>query len=287
METSENFNPTSAKTLSRRTFLAVTGLGAGGLGAGLGRGFWHEPQAVRVEHLRLPLAKMTGGARVRFVQLSDLHIQSFESYHRKVADLVNNLAADLILITGDFLDRERNLAAVRQFVELLRAPRGIFAVQGNWEYWARIEGENLRQAFARWGVTLLINERVDLSLGATPLSLLGLDYPSAADALKKLQAQADPARVNLLLSHVPAFAHDLLDGRIDLLLCGHTHGGQVRLPLITPFYLPRFSEPFVAGLYRVGPDTPLYVNRGIGTSLLPVRFLCPPEITLFELQAMS
>ncbi|WP_305042654.1 metallophosphoesterase [Geoalkalibacter sp.] len=269
-------------TLSRRTFLALGGLGASGLG--LGHGFWHAPRAVRIEPVRLPLGKMAAGARLRFVQLSDLHIQSFAPYHRKVANLVNGLDADLILITGDFLDRERNLTAVRQFLELLRAPHGIFAVQGNWEYWARIEGENLRQAFARWGVTLLINERADLSLGNTPLSLLGLDYPSPADALKTLQSQADPARVNLLLSHVPAFAHELLDGRIDLLLSGHTHGGQVRLPGVTPFYLPRFSEPFVAGLYRVGPDTPLYVNRGIGTSLLPVRFLCPPEITLFELQ---
>lgn len=283
METHDTPPSPVPNTLSRRTFLALTGLGAGGLG--LGRGFWHEPQAVKVERMRLPLGKMADGANLRFVHLSDLHIRSFENYHGKVADLVNSLAADLILITGDFLDRERNLAAVRQFLELLRAPGGIFAVQGNWEYWARIEGENLRAAFARWGVTLLINERVDLSLGDTPLSILGLDYPSPADALKKLQAQADPARVNLLLSHVPAFAHELLDGRIDLLLSGHTHGGQVRLPLITPFYLPRFSEPFIAGLYRVGPDTPLYVNRGIGTSLLPVRFLCPPEITLFELHA--
>jgi predicted MPP superfamily phosphohydrolase len=98
--------------------------------------------------------------------------------------------------------------------------------------------------------------------------------------------RTDPARVNLLLSHVPAFDHQRLDGRTDLILCGHTHGGQVRLPFLPPLYLPRFSGRFVEGMFRVGPHaTPLYVTRGIGTSLFPVRFLCPPEITLLRLQA--
>jgi hypothetical protein len=100
-----------------------------------------------------------------------------------------------------------------------------------------------------------------------------------------LQAQADPARFNVLLSHVPAFAHEQLDQRIGLILCGHTHGGQVRLPVLPPLILPRFSGRFVAGLYRVGRyDTPLYVNRGIGTSVLPARFFCRPEITVVTLE---
>ena len=70
----------------------------------------------------------------------------------------------------------------------------------------------------------------------------------------------------------------------DLILCGHTHGGQVRLPLIKPFHLPRHSGQFISGLYRVGQKrVPLYVSRGIGTSILPVRFFCPPEISLIRL----
>lgn len=268
-------------SMSRRTLLLGSGLGAGSWL--LGRGLWYEPQAVRIEHLQLASSKIPPGRRLRLVQLSDLHIEEFQPFHQEVASRIESLAPDAILITGDFLDQQRNLAAVRQFLELLKAPQGIFAVQGNWEYWARIEGENLRQAFERWGTTLLINERFDLSIQQIPVSILGLDYPSAADTLKKLQNQADQTRLNLLLSHVPAFAHDLLDGRIDLMLAGHTHGGQVRIPLLSPFYLPRFSDNFIAGLYRVGPGTPLYVNRGLGTSFLPVRLFCPPEITLIEL----
>jgi predicted MPP superfamily phosphohydrolase len=284
MTTTDETTEKSRTRLSRRRFLAAGTLGLGGLLAG--NTLWWEPRALQVEELALPLAKIPPGRELRLAQISDLHIQSFNDYHRRVADAVNALNPEIILITGDFLEKDRNLADVRQFLKLLRAPRGIFAVQGNWEYWARLEGENLRRHFAGVGVTLLIDERFDLEVRDVPLSILGLDYPSPVDHLLKLQQQADPARINLLLSHVPAFRHQQLDGRVDLILCGHTHGGQVKIPFVDPFYLPRFSSPFVAGLYRVGPsDTPLYVNRGIGTSVLPVRFLCRPEITLLHLCA--
>jgi predicted MPP superfamily phosphohydrolase len=102
--------------------------------------------------------------------------------------------------------------------------------------------------------------------------------------LHQLQKNVDSQRYNLLLSHVPAFAHELLNKHINLILSGHTHGGQVRLPLLPPLYLPRYAGRFVAGHYRVSQhQIPLYVSRGIGTSILPVRFLCRPEIGLFEL----
>jgi predicted MPP superfamily phosphohydrolase len=270
------------KRISRRSFLLwVTGAGALILGDGL---LW-EPRAFQVQELNLSLAKIPPGREIRIVHLSDLHIRSFHNYFKRVAGAVQALDPELILLTGDYLELQRNLDAVRQFLELLQAPEGIYAVQGNWEYWARVEGENLRNHFARWWTTLLINERYDLELREVPLSILGLDYPSSSDALNHLQQQTDPGRVNLLLSHVPAFNHEILDDRIDLILCGHTHGGQVRLPFLPPPCLPRFSGRFVSGLYQVGPGTPLYVTRGVGTSVFPVRFLCRPEITLLRLHA--
>lgn len=284
MTTPETTSEKSTLRLTRRRLLTAGTLGLGGLLAG--DVLWREPRSFKIEELHLPLVKIPPGRELRLVQISDLHIQAFSDYHHRVAEAVNALKPESILITGDFLEKDRNLADVRQFLKLLRAPKGIFAVQGNWEYWSRLEGENLRRHFAGVGVTLLIDERFDLESGDVPLSILGLDYPSPVDHLLKLQQQADPGRVNLLLSHVPAFQHQQLDDRVDLILCGHTHGGQVKIPFVDPFYLPRFSYPFVAGLYRVGPDsTPLYVNRGIGTSVLPVRFLCRPEITLLRLHA--
>ncbi len=272
--------------VSRRTFVLGAGLAAAGLIAG--KALW-EPYAVEVRELPVALEKIAPGRELRLVHISDLHIRTFQGYFAKVAALVGGLKPDIILLTGDYLEQQRNIWAVRKFLGLLEAPRGVFAVQGNWEYWSRLEGENLRRHFAQVGTRLLINERFDLGDEKhLPLSILGLDYPSGSDDLQKLQQTADPSRLNLLLSHVPAFDHQQLDGRIDLILSGHTHGGQIRIPWVPPFYLPRFSGRFVQGLYQVGPArTPLYVTRGIGTSLLPVRFLCRPEITLIKLQGLK
>lgn len=272
------------RTLSRRRFLAF---GAGGLAtAGLADTLWIEPHGVRVEELALATGQH--GRPVRLVQISDLHLENFDGYFQHVVDLVNGLAADLIVLTGDYLEEERNIRAVLDFLHQLRAPQGVYAVQGNWEYWSRLEGENLRRHFLGTGVRLLINERADLEINGQRLSLLGLDFPSSSDQLNRLQGQADPARFNLLLSHVPAFAHEQLERYIGLILCGHTHGGQVRLPLLPPLYLPRYSGRFVAGLYQVGQyGTLLYVTRGIGTSVLPVRLNCRPEITVITLNGIK
>jgi predicted MPP superfamily phosphohydrolase len=280
----EQAKQTKSGGISRRTFLLGGAAAVGG--AVLSDAFFLEPRLFQVEEVNLPVEKIVPGRELRIAHLSDMHIRTFNDYFRKVAIAANALSPDLILLTGDFLERSRNVRGVLSFLEQLRAPGGVFAVQGNWEYWARVEGENLRRHFAGVGVSLLINERRDLDLQGVPTSLLGLDYPSPADSLVHLQQQSDAARLNILLSHVPAFDHSQLTPGTDLILSGHTHGGQVRLPFLPPPILPRFSGEFYSGLFRVGAaDTPLYVTRGIGTSILPVRFFCRPEITLFRLHA--
>ncbi|MDT8441150.1 MAG: metallophosphoesterase [Desulfuromonadales bacterium] len=270
--------------LSRRRFLTLGMTGAAAfLAADMA---WYEPRALRVEEHQLPTPQP--GGRVRIAQISDLHLSRFDDYCLKVIDRVTGQQPDLIVLTGDYLEEERNIRAVLDFLRELKAPHGIYAVQGNWEYWSRLEGENLRRHFAGAGVKLLIDERADLEVNGRALSLHGLDYPSSADALQRLQQGLDPARYNLLLSHVPAFAHEKLHERTDLVLCGHTHGGQVRIPAVPPFYLPRYAGRFVAGFYQVSQQRiPLYVSRGIGTSILPVRLLCRPEIGIFDIVTSS
>ena len=275
-----SFSARRKKGISRRRFLT---LGFAGLAGGLvADTAWYEPQALQVEQSSVPSA--LPGGKIRMVQISDLHLSTFNKYFTTVADKVTALQPDLIVLTGDYLEEERNIKGVLSFLRELKAPHGIYAVQGNWEYWSRLEGENLRRHFAGAGVRLLINERADLEINGRALSIHGLDYPSSSDYLRRLQQGIDPQRFNLLLSHVPAFAHEQLDRHINLVLSGHTHGGQVRLPYLPPFYLPRYSGRFVAGYYRVSQhQIPLYVSRGVGTSVLPLRFLCRPEIGLFEL----
>jgi predicted MPP superfamily phosphohydrolase len=280
----EQAGQTKSGRISRRAFLLGGAAAVGG--SVLFDALLLEPHLFQVQEINLTMEKVAPGRELRIVHLSDLHISRFNDYFRKVGEAVNALSPDLILLTGDYLERTRNIRGVQSFLELLRAPNGVFAIQGNWEYWARVEGENLRRHFAGAGVSLLINERRDLDLQGIPTSLLGLDYPSSADNLLSLQQKSDPARFNILLSHVPAFDHSLLTPGTDLILSGHTHGGQVRLPFLPPPILPRFSGTFYSGLFRVGTaHTPLYVTRGIGTGVLPVRFFCRPEITLFRLHA--
>ncbi len=270
------------KSLSRRRFLLSGAVILGGLLAA--DVTLRQPQALRIEKHIFPSAKIPKGKEIRLIQLSDLHLKTSRGYFERVAQMVSTLRPDAIVLTGDYLEQSRNLEGVLKFLRRLHAPSGIFAVQGNWEYWARLEGENLRRQFSRADVTLLINERHDLRIHGVPLSILGADYPSPADQISRLIQSASLSRLNLMLSHVPAFNHELLDKRVDLVLAGHTHGGQVRLPLLPPLYLPRFSGAFVAGFYQAGlAKVPLYVNRGLGTSMLPVRFMCSPEITLFRL----
>lgn len=275
-----SFSARRKKGISRRRFLT---LGFAGLAGGfVADTAWYEPQALQVELSSVP-STLPGG-KIRMVQISDLHLSTFNKYFTTVADKVTALQPDLIVLTGDYLEEERNIKGVLSFLRELKAPHGIYAVQGNWEYWSRLEGENLRRHFAGAGVRLLINERADLEINGRALSIHGLDYPSSSDYLRRLQRGIDPQRFNLLLSHVPAFAHEQLNRHINLVLSGHTHGGQVRLPYLPPFYLPRYSGRFVAGYYRVSQhQIPLYVSRGVGTSVLPLRFLCRPEIGLFEL----
>lgn len=279
--------PSTKKTitsLSRRRFLtAGTGL-VGGLF--LGKACWYEPRTFVVEELQLSVAKIPPGPGLRIVHLSDLHLRSLPNHFAAAAKTINELRPDLILLTGDYLDQARKLEGALDFIRLLRSEGGIFAVQGNWEYWARLEGEPLRQKLAKAGAELLINERRDLLVRGIPLSILGIDYPSASHGLEKIRQTATNNRLNIVLSHVPAFGHDRLSPVADLILSGHTHGGQVRLPYVHPFYLPRFSAPFVSGLYRVTANNiPLYVNRGMGTSVLPVRLFCQPEIALLQLRS--
>jgi len=266
--------------VSRRRFLS---LGMAGIaGAFVADTAWYEPQALQVE--RIALASNSPGRQVRLLQISDLHLSGFNRYFAKVSRQVADLQPDLIVLTGDYLEEERNIRGVLSFLKELKATHGIYAVQGNWEYWSRLEGENLRRHFAGVGVKLLINERADLEINGRALSIFGLDYPSATDYLHQLQREVDPQRFNLLLSHVPAFAHEQLNKYINLILSGHTHGGQVRLPFLPPLYLPRYSGRFVSGFYQVSEHRiPLYVSRGVGTSVMPLRLFCRPEITLFEL----
>ncbi|MFC4639217.1 metallophosphoesterase [Deinococcus hohokamensis] len=234
-------------------------------------------------------------APLRIAFLTDLHYGPFirAGSVRAWVQAANAERPDLVLLGGDYLDIEPGHDAGPLLDELraLRAPLGVYGVWGNHDYGSFGEGrpgldwtvyrEALRRAFAGVGITVLRNEgravREDLYLAG--LDDLTRGEPALGAALRG----ARQTGATLLLSHNPDVLPDLLPGA-GLVLCGHTHGGQVRLPgLGAPLVPSRYGQRYAMGWVRGAHDTPAYVSRGLGVTGAPIRVLCEPELTLLTL----
>lgn len=220
-------------------------------------------------------------------QISDLHNGMIVEPELivKTIKLVNALSPDCIAVTGDFADGIAFLETCIPMMEELKAPHGVFTVMGNWEhaygYKASVE------LFNKSSLILLNNKHTVLKKGKSSVYLLGVnDDKGKGNKLNATFQNLNNNRVKILLAHNPYVAvHKYkANKRIDLILAGHTHGGQVVYPFIGPVKLKEcFGHRLVSGLYRFD-DTQLYINRGIGVSTFPYRINCPPEITLITLK---
>jgi predicted MPP superfamily phosphohydrolase len=221
--------------------------------------------------------------------LSDLHIRDYGFRERRVRTFLAEEKPGLIVLTGDFTLEGSDPSAIRQVLKSLEALKptfGIWAVLGNHDHWyppAR-GGEAVRRFFNDAGVALLVNEGGRIGKGLDTLSLIGVDdpfsgYANLTESLKGMQRT--PFAV--LLTHSPQIFMKADLARFDLVLAGHTHGGQVRLPGIGALWLPVGSEGYDSGWFY-GQYARMYVTRGVGTSILPIRFFCRPEIALITLK---
>jgi uncharacterized protein len=222
----------------------------------------------------------------RIVQISDLHCGPFAS-GRRVAGWVaaaNRLEPDLVAVTGDLI------ASGSAFVDVvaralgdLRARDGAFAAMGNHDYFG--DGEALVSALEAAGLTVLRNRGVELRRDGSAIYLAGVDdtWTRRHDVPRALSAR--PAGMPaVLLAHDPALFPQAAERGVDLVLSGHTHGGQVAVPLLArKLNLARFITRFTNGIYRSGTST-LYVNRGLGTTGPPVRLAVAPEIAVLTLR---
>jgi len=273
----------------------LTGAGSLGLYSMFGETRWP-----RIRRLRLDLPGLPRGlCGMRVVQLTDLHLGWLTpaAYLRRVVELTNGLSPDLVLLTGDYVyGSPRFLEPVARIIASLRTRLGLVGVLGNHEHWVGIDLS--RPAIRSAGVRLVDNTRVwvgerglcaDEPAGGG-LCLAGVgDYWEDRHDLEAALAGVDPARPRILLCHNPDFAESVnvrdTRHRVDLMLSGHTHGGQVRLPgtrsIITPS---RYGSKYASGWVQ-GPAFPVYVSPGIGLAILPVRFLVRPEITVFQLES--
>jgi len=249
-----------------------------------------EPLRVSVSQVELSSEKLPPDMPpIRMVQISDIHMVTYGPRERKVVALANQLRPDLILLTGDYLNElsERSYAALRQMAEDLEAPHGIYAVTGNVDLAVRLI---VSLALDPAGVRLLDNERVEVDLHGGRLELVGLSaHDGALRGLRTLERlRGQPAgRYRILLFHYPDFVELASQAGVDLYLAGHTHGGQVRLPLLGALYVNSLvRRDYEMGRYDVGGTT-LFVSRGVGFSggyEPQARFHCPPEVVLITLQ---
>ncbi len=236
-------------------------------------------------------------------QLSDLHLGPYVSIEhvRRSVEITNDLGADLIVLTGDFVYHSASYsAACAQELASLHAEYEVYAVLGNHDIWTN--ARRVTESLIQVGITVLRNDRQPLEVGSAHLWLLGIKdtgytgyiggsfdrfqamWQETRDDLAALMEGIPADEPRLLLVHNPDFTEMLPKGRIDLALCGHTHGGQVRLPFVgTPVVPSCFGEKYASGLVQ-GPSTLVYVNRGIGLIPPPVRFNCRPEVTLLRLR---
>jgi len=245
---------------------------------------WIEPFWIRVSHFRLtsPLIH----APLKIAHLSDLHTHGLRLRERRMLKLLAKENPDVILVTGDSIIDSSNYHQVAEVLRELHAPLGVWMVRGNWENAMKVMSSGLRgigsesEFYRANGVHLLVNAAVPIR---DDIWLIGLDEMSyGRPNLTKALAGVPPGVYRIALFHVPQY-FDRVAGHAELALAGHCHGGQVVLPGFAPFYLPAGCKKYLAGWYE-RDGSRMYITRGIGNTMLDIRFNAPPEMEIFDLE---
>jgi predicted MPP superfamily phosphohydrolase len=252
-------------------------------------GLYVEPFAIQTTELYLSGPSKASGEPLRIVHLTDLHVERITRRELDLIQQVKALQPDLILLTGDYVNADylndpQTLHDTRSVLAQLSAPYGVYAITGS------VDGPHVMdQVFTDLPIIVLRDQVHKLRVGSQEIDLIGVsDFGATRDGqrLSVLMQQVPQGAYSILLYHTPDLAEVADQLQIDLYLAGHTHGGQIRLPLWGAIVtLSAFNKRYEAGLYPLNP-TMLYVSRGIGLEGLSfprARFLCPPEIVVIDL----
>ena len=263
--------------------------------------FIFEPNNIQIERISVKVENLSESFDgIKIVHLTDFHSKDFGEREKRVLEILEDLDPDLVFITGDFIDHKtKDIDSCQEFWrELGNKYQGkIFGVLGNHEYWIdHINASSIKDLLEKSGIVVLRNEnkKISRSKDAAVLRLynddeyiylIGVDDPDTGrDDLSKAMINIEKNIPKILLAHSPDIVDNLQGEQIDLILSGHTHGGQVKIPFLRPFWTPTENRgKYASGLFEIN-GTNLYVNRGIGTAIFPIRFNCSPEITVIELR---
>ena len=192
---------------------------------------------------------------------------------------------DLILITGDAVDDQNKLGILDEFLSKIDHPIKKFAILGNWEYWGKVALDSLRQTYKKHNCELLINNSRQLTINDQTVAITGVDDFLGGDAnIDLAMKEYQQSDYHIILNHCPQYGDMIFDkladkAAYDLMLSGHTHGGQINLLGFVPFK-PKGSGTYLKGWY---PDKRIYVSKGIGTSVLPIRFMSRAEFAVIKM----
>ncbi len=277
------FDPGRRRMLALSLPVAAAPLGGAGFGIVLAR----YGLSVAEQDIVIPgLPRDLDGLRI--VQLSDIHYGPFfgAAELRRAVAMANETRAHIAVVTGDLITRAGDdLAGCLELLKQLRAEAGVYGCHGNHEKYAGVAEAASRLARRR-GITILRSGSVSMQFGAARLNLAGVDYyGTGTRTLPFFAPLVDRSAWNILLQHNPAHFPDAARAGFDLMLAGHTHGGQVNLPVLSEnINVSRAFTQYVRGPYDLGSSR-LYVSCGLGTVGVPVRLGAPPEVSLIRLCA--
>ena len=286
--------PKSSNNITRRAFLVGTGAATAAAGMALYAGeiARHE---LDITNRTFQIANLPPAFHgYRMVQISDIHLDEFTepSFLERIITHIDALAPDVVLLTGDFVTLGSftfvtSTHAAHRCAELLstiKCPLR-YAILGNHD--VGVGAPLVIGALHSNGIPVLVNQHVPLERNGSRIWLCGAEDPGTSRPDLNLTVPKAPDGPVILMAHEPDFAdvvvHHPRFPLIDLMLSGHTHGGQIRLPFTGPLVLPPMGKKYPEGYYRFN-QMQMYVNRGIGTVGLPFRLNCPPEITVITLQ---
>ncbi len=269
------------KKISRRKFIKATSLSA--LGLLLLDSLWFEKYVIDWNYFDISTSENN---KLKIIQISDLHFEELRSFHKSIARKINELNPDLICITGDSVDKNDKIDKLNSFLELIDNSIKKFAILGNWEYWGNVDLNKLKKTFSQNNCELLINENRNVTLKNREINIIGIDdfvggNANYNQAIKNLK----PCETNIVLNHCPEYSETLSklnEGlNLNMILSGHTHGGQIAFLGYAPI-TPKGSGRFIKGWYK-DLNPPMYVSKGIGTSILPVRFGARAEMVIIDI----
>lgn len=252
--------------LTRRKFLKRAFAAAPvAFGGAVAEAAFVEPQWLAVKHLSL-----SKNPRHRFVQFTDVHYRGEKAYLEKVVAEINAQSPDFVCFTGDLVEESEFFEPALEILRGIKSP--LYAIPGNHDYWADADFDYARKFLREQGGDWLMDEQTTTPQGVTIHGVTGAGQPA-------WNLSSGP---NILLSHYPAWSEKIENARFDLILSGHSHGGQVRVPFYGALLVSNGVGQFELGLYQT-PAGPMYVNPGIGYFYLNIRFNCRPEITVCEI----